>query len=540
MTLALLALAGCDTLSDDTGTPPGDDSGDTATDPGPSLCETYGFGLEIPFDDVGPYGNLRHDLAEDFEIPLADGSTWRFSEHWSGCESYLFIPDTITRSSADDRSIWNRDLDDLVEGSPRNVHYFFISQQKDEDAEASIADMVERVEDFLADLEPEDATWWAERLHVGGVAAKEMDNWVEGVYLRGIGEYGFGIDRFQKVRGVGSLADVTRYDAAAGSWPFENNMAYFAHEARFFNMEAERQARMDGYEATLVPLWTGEVIEMYADMEVELPSATDMATFDTFEIDVDMRCPDPNSVEQGNCGAWDYLAYLWVQEEDESWTELGRFITTYHREARWVVDVTPMMAHLKDGGTRTFRWEWAPSWNVQPTETRLSLRFSNQGKGYRPVSATRIATGGAFGSTYNDGREPVDVPISSDAAKVELWGLVTGHGAATNQCAEFCNHQHEFTVTSSEYFVEFPEAQVDEGCIDMIEDQMTPNQSGTWWYGRGGWCPGAPVIPFSFDVTGDATPGSDLTVSYRGLFADDTPPDGSGDILLNGWIVVYE
>lgn len=531
--LALLVLAACTGAPDkDTAAP-----GDTAA-PAADLCAENGFGAATPWDAVGPYGDRRHEIAEDFEVPLADGSTWRFSEKWTGCESYLFVPDTITRSSADDRTIWKRDVDDLIAGSPRNTHYFFVSANRDETAETNIAEVVGEIEDVLADLPPEDATWWAERLHVVAVPGKDLDNWVEAVLLRGVGTGGFAVDRYQKIRGLGSFADVTRYDAAAGSWPFENNLAYAAHEARYFEMEAARQARMDEVDATLVPLWTGEVIEQYADMTVELPSAAEMATFDTFEVDIDMRCPDPDAAEQGNCGAWDYLANLYVQADDESWIELGRFITTYHREARWVTDLTPMMAHLLDGGTRTFRWSWAPEWNTQPTETRLTLRFSDQGKGVKPRSATLVATGGSFGSTYNDGREPVSVDVAG-AAKVELWALITGHGAATNQCAEFCNHQHAFTVGGTEHLAEFPMASTEEGCIAEIEDQMTPNQSGTWWYGRGGWCPGQPVEPYVVDVTAE-TAGGSATVAYEGRFEGGTPPDGSGDIVLNAWLVTYE
>lgn len=515
---------------------------DTAADPAATFCAENGFGTATPWDAVGPYGTLRRGIAEDFEAPLADGTTWGLAAHWSGCENYLFVPDTITRSSGDDRSIWLRDLDDLVAGSPRNTHYFFVSLQRDADAEASIDAMAEEVADVLGDLDAEAAAWWGERLHVVGVPARDLGGLPESVLLRGFGDSGFAIDRTQRIRGVGSYADVNRYDgalASAGYWPYENNLAYAAHEARYFEMEAARQARLDAEQATVVPLWTGEVISGYAEMDIALPSATDMATFDTFEIDVDMRCPDTEAAEQGNCGAWDYLAYLWVQDDDGTWIELGRFITTYHREARWVSDVTPMMAHLLEGGTRRFKWEWAPEWNTQPTETRLSLRFSDRAKGHKPRAATRVATGGSFGSTYNDGREPVDVSVSAAATKVELWALVTGHGAATNQCAEFCDHQHEFTVGGVAHVADFPEAQSADGCVAMIEDQMTPNQSGTWWYGRGGWCPGAPVLPYSVDVTGDVAGGT-ATVAYRGLYDGATPPDGSGDIVLNAWLVVYE
>jgi hypothetical protein len=48
-------------------------------------------------------------------------------------------------------------------------------------------------------------------------------------------------------------------------------------------------------------------------------------------------------------------------------------------------------------------------------------------------------------------------------------------------------------------------------------------------------------MPWAVDVTGEVGTDGTASVGYRGLF-DDTapPPDGSGDILLNAWLVVYE
>lgn len=523
--------------------------GDTAADSGDTgsagvdvaqWCADNGFGASIPWNDIGPYGTLRHELAADFDFPQVDGSTWNFKEHWTGCEHYIFVPDDIVRDVSDQETIWSKDVDDLLEGSPRNTHYFFASVLKDDEATANIETITEQVDKQLGRMEAEDAAWWVERVHIGAVPLREMDGWTPQTIRYGIGESGLGIDRFQTIRGIGSFADNSRTDSANEGWPFQNNLAFAAHEARYFNMEAGRQEALDAQDPTLVQLWNGEVIAEYADMEATLPTAAEMAEFDTFEIDIDMRCPDHDALEPGNCGAWDYIAAFYVQDADGAWIELSRFITSYHRETRWVADATPMMAHLLDGGTRNFRWSWAPSWNTQPTETRVHLRFSNNGKGVKPRAATLIATGGSFNSTYNDARVPVDVPVSAAAKQVQLWAVTTGHGASTESCAEFCNHQHEFTVDGHAYLQEFPEAQTEQGCIDEIEGQMVPNQSGTWWYGRGGWCPGEVVHPYAVDVTADAGSDGIATVSYRGLYEGSTPPDNAGDIVLNAWLVVYE
>jgi hypothetical protein len=80
----------------------------------------------------------------------------------------------------------------------------------------------------------------------------------------------------------------------------------------------------------------------------------------------------------------------------------------------------------------------------------------------------------------------------------------------------------------------------DSGCVKAWKDGMTPNQWGTWWFGRGGWCPGEKVTPFVADVTSQTTPGQPATVSYRGLLNGGEPPDGAGNILMNAWWVTYE
>lgn len=547
-----LLLAACATTPTDTdsGAPDtGDtadtaDTSDTATD-WAAWCEAEGFGASTPWNATGPYGSLRHDTAADFAITQTDGTTWRLSENWSGCETYVFVRDDIVRTVSKLDSIWSKDVDDLIAGSPRNTHYFFISTYADEATATANRDaLLGQIDKALADLSAEDAAWWKARLHVADGAIKTLaDDWLKDLLRDRISTYGIAIDRYQTLRGVGSFADVTRSDNSNEGWPFQNNLAFAAHEARYLDQEGRRLAALAAeVDPTIVQLWDGQVISEYADMTVELPSAAEMAEFDTLEIDIDMRCPDPETTEQGNCGAWDYIANFYVQDADGTWIEMSRFITTYHREARWIADATPMIPFLLDGGAKTFRWSWAPSWNVQPTETRIQLRLTNQGKPYKPRATTLVATGGGFNSTYNDGRETVTVPVSTAAKKVQLWANLTGHGMESGNCAEFCNHQHEFTVDGETYFQEYTMASTETGCIQQIENQMTPNQSGTWWYGRGGWCPGQIVMPIDVDFTDAVGTDGEAQVSYRGLFDDVAPPpEGSyGSIVLNAWLVVYE
>jgi hypothetical protein len=515
----------------------GGDAGQGGAGPSP-LCEE--LGLPSRAFDGGAPGKLRGQLAGDFTLPLLGGSSWTFSSSFPGCASYIFLPDALVVSQQDPTSLWTADLPELLQRSPRTVHYFFVSRSSSaETAATRLQEMSARIDDALAALEPGLAAHWKAHLHVVGKRAAELDNWV-GEVLQGHGAGGFAIDRRQRVRGIGSLADVTRFDSAlqqANLWPWKGNLAYAAHEAAYFDAQAKLQEALDSEEVTQVSVFNGEILEQFAEQDIELPSAEVMATFDTLQIEIESMCPDPQKGEFGNCGAWDYLAILGIDAGEGKFTEIARFITSYHRETRWVVDASPMLALMKQGGKRRIRWDFAPEWNKQPTATRMVFRLSSRGKEARPSEATFLFSGGSFDPAYND-RDPVVVPIPADAKKVEIYAILTGHGSDAFQCAEFCAHQHEFQVNGKSFSRKFKEAGSQEGCIPQVSNGMVPNQGGTWWFGRGGWCPGQQVEPWVIDVTAQVTPGQDATLTYQGAYGGGTPFQKMGDIRLSSYLVI--
>ena len=539
-----LYLASC---SSNEVTPPAVDAGgdeadvvDAAATP---FCTTASLPT-VPFS-AGPYGTHRGELADDFSLPLVGGATWSFKGSFSGCEVTVVIPDGLSISAADTTSVWTKDKDlaALVTASPKNVRYLFLPTESDAGAaEASAKAMQDRIDALLATLPEADAAHWRERLVVAGVRSADLANWVYTV-LNKYGYAGFAIDRTQHIQGLGSLADIKRFSSKLQSqnvWPYENNLAYAANEATYLNAQFDRQSKLDAEQAKVVKLWNGEILSEFAEVDAALPTAQDMAGYDTLQVEITMACPKPGSDELGNCGAWDYIARLQLREGDDGGAnlEIARFITSYHRETHWIVDATPWLARMKAGGMRHFRWDFAPSWNKQPTATTLALHFSNTKRGYVPAQIVPLFVGGPFNSTYNVGRLPVDVPIPADAKRVELWTLVTGHGAETSQCAEFCNHQHELTLAGQKHLQDFPAVGKNDGCVAQQARGMVPNQSGTWWLGRGGWCPGQQVDPWIVDVTADAKPGTTASVSYRGLYANATPPDAAGTIDLASYLVI--
>lgn len=514
---------------------------DTDVTPIAAFCADGGWSTRAFV--AGPTGTHRHDRAADFTLPLADGTDWNLAEHWLGCESHVFVPDTIPVSDDDATSIWAKDLDALVKKSPKNVHYFFVSRQAAAVAPKNIADMAARVENLVNNLPEEDAAHWHDHLHVVAKRVQELQAWPATV-LKGHGAIGFAIDRQQTIRGFGMLADVTRAYSPKDpkqSWPWKSNLAYAAHEALTFNAETARLDSRVGEVALVVPAWQGEKLAQFAETEVTLTTADAIDGYDSLEVDVDMHCPDPDKPEPGNCGAWDYIASLAVRDESGQMIEMARFITSYHRETHWTVDASPMLGYFRAPGPKKLRWEFAPEWNKQPTLTFLALRFVKRGKGLQPKVLQKLWDGGGFNSKYDTLHPDRSVAIAATAKKVELWALITGHGAdAGTQCAEFCNHQHVFAIGATSWKKEHKEAGTLNKCMPNMEKGMVPNQGGTWWTGRGGWCPGMQVEPWVADVTDAAKPGSTVKLSYHGLLGNQTPPDGGANIDGAVWLVVYE
>ncbi len=526
---------GTDTVTSDTGTT---DTNTTGTVP--DVCGDLGL-TTLAFDDAGPTANRRWEPAGDFSVPLRDGTTWTLSEHWSGCESYVFVPHWWTVDEEDSTTWWTTGVHEMLERSPANVHYFFVTYSNDAGDVEDFGSLIEdEIAYGLADIDSDLADWFIDRVHVVDAPLSDIDGLVGDMSSSDVGALGWAVDRAQRIRSLGYPPDVEAYDASLANWPWEMELYSMANEAHYFNFEASRQEALDAVDATLVPIFGGDVEEQYVDGPVTLPDAATMAGFDTLEIDVLMECPDKDTYELNNCGAWDYLAYLWLwDEETEAWLEMGRFITTYHRESRWVVDGSHALAWLTEGGERTVRYEWAPSWNVQPTGITVSLRLSNQGKGTTPVAIHPLFSGGSYSDSFHDDRPPVDVAIPADATKIELVSIATGHGADnTYSCAEFCDQTHTFSIGSDSWADVQDVAGTDAACRDDVPNGTVPNQAGTWWFGRAGWCPGRRVDPFVADVTASVTAGETATVSYQAEVAGSAPTSSRGNVELRSWLVI--
>ena len=176
------------------------------------------------------------------------------------------------------------------------------------------------------------------------------------------------------------------------------------------------------------------------------------------------------------------------------------------------MDSSPLLAMLKEGGTKTVRFQSSYAY-----DNTLNVHLSNSGKGGTPQQIIPLFGGGSFNEAYNSQYEPIEIEIPALVTRAELYAVISGHGwgSEVENCAEFCNHTHHFTVNGGEFVKEHPEAGASRGCVEQISEGTTPNQFGTWPYGRGGWCPGMQVDPWIVDVTSEFVPGQTATINCR-------------------------
>jgi len=233
---------------------------------------------------------------------------------------------------------------------------------------------------------------------------------------------------------------------------------------------------------------------------------------------------------------------------DRVWkAEIGRYITAYNREGRYISDVTPMLGVLKNEDINEFNY-----WQPNAYGLTIKLFFWNENKDYTPVGAEYLyGATRKFNLDYNNifgSENPFGYNVTDNTERVEIVTFFTGHGHSSTDenCAEFCNHQHEFTINGMTMpLLEHPNGGTSYGCYNRVDEGVSANQYGTWVYGRAGWCPGQDVEYNRIDITGLSEIGENQ-ISYRGLYQGDdyepTVTDADGylpEIKLRMWIIVY-
>eukprot|EP00960_Hanusia_phi_P059629 764236-Hanusia_phi.AAC.6 len=358
-----------------------------------------------------------------------------------------------------------------------------------------------------------------------------------------------GLDHFSRLREVGQIPPRGAEESFA--------LTYLALEGEYYSYERNLEQKLSQPNSLVVP-----VLEKSKQKEsgllfgggsglysvIELPDEATMKEFDKLEVYSSLDCPGE---ADKNCGEWDYVVQLLLCKANPktlkqvAWGratsvgscdfEVGRFVTPYARPGKWVIDATATLPLLLGGGRHYFLLK-QPYWSQQNYLADVRFIFSSSEIHEQPLVSIPLFRGGIFDQGYNSRHQPMHIDIPYITSRAEIHSVITGHGWGedSENCAEFCVTQHQFrlrqgleidgeTYASSEehvYETSLEGAGSEMGCARQVSTGVTPNQYGTWQFGRAGWCPGSAISPWVVDVTSSVKPGLQAIISYSGLFND--------------------
>ena len=266
----------------------------------------------------------------------------------------------------------------------------------------------------------------------------------------------------------------------------------------------------------LIPVFEGEhvyfgdVNRRQVDVTVDLPEDGE---YDAITLSFALDCPN------GLCDHWDrygtFGVVRWPGAEDEGYVELTRFITAYRLPASWELDLTDLRPLLKGETTlRVFIDTWVGPGHAQGDGWLVDASLDFHG-GVPSPRAIDVQPLWYQSFAYGDPMSPVDQQVlaqsftpPAEASAFAVRSHVTGHGFGNlDNCAEFCPRSHGYQLNGAGGYARTV-------WRDNCTETAVPDQLGTWTYPRAGWCPGADVIPWTFDVTADVTPGAENTILY--------------------------
>lgn len=511
------------TTSSDTST----SSGDTETDEPPSeFCED-GLARTAWIDATrGGY-----DLpARDFTIDTLRGPV-TFSEAWSGCDNYVFVLYNPAISSAN--TFWDSSIDELVEDSAPDTVYFFVAVGLEADVRESFVSAVgSRIENKLEELGPDVYDAWTDRFRYVLTDGNDMPV-VADALAQVPGEAHFTVDRMQRVREGHNVAVFN------GSWvPQLRQVRFWSkywHAQYRLDAELEAQARDENVLVHRI----ADAQEITAQSEpvvFEFPDAGTIADYDTLHIDMHVDCPGEGHPYGTACGEWDTVGGLWLCRDEECTPENRRrvvkWITPYSAPGRWVIDITPELVHLVDGGELRFVTTGGDN-NVGPYTYKytMDLRFGVAEHGLHPFAIEELVPRGNYGwnEGFHDQWNTFELSPPQGAVRAELYARISGHGAADGtSCAEFCSFTHTFDVNGTAFDHTYVMENTVDRCAMLVEEGVTPNQGGTWFFDRSSWCPGWTIEEWREDITEaiDLSKKGTNTVLYSSEYGSTGSPGG--------------
>lgn len=212
--------------------------------------------------------------------------------------------------------------------------------------------------------------------------------------------------------------------------------------------------------------------------------------------------------------------------------EIGRYITPYGigldlgpNGFKWVYDVTDFAPLLRNNVTL--------SAGNQQELIDLTFIFikGTPARDVKQIDQVWYERSAMFPDVLtNKALAPVDVPLNPEAKTFKLKAVTSGHdfSNATN-CAEFCKRDHFFAIDGQEKFV-WP-------LWKECGDNPVYPQGGTWLIDRTGWCPGAPVDLYEFELTSLVQGKSSVNVDYG--VKKGVPEENWGRWEVSGQLIGY-
>jgi len=486
-------------------------------------------------------------VVPQFSFPTLNG-TFNFQNRWTGHDVYFFMFKYTDSSGNSNAATWGQNPGKFIRNLPANTHLFYGSFDN-----SYHNDIIQQRNAVLAGLSASEEAHWDSRIHYIDVDASNLGGGIRNMISSFNNPLYMGIDRFQLARETGSLY----------AWTSQSNDPFhLSHEPNQWVAEFPTKIREQDPAVHAVQImdfqrhsggW-GSGYSSFANATFDLPN--DLTSYDTLEVYHEHACFERTNRYQksdgsyGGCHEWDYLAYMFICDRDNDTvcnTESVRWITTYGREGMWLTDISPYLFMLNDGEDRRFKYAGANRGDLTVT-----FLFSNWGSGTRAINATYAFSGGQFDGTYNNEsryNRQLNFTVPSYATSVEIVATITGHGfnKDTANCAEFCDHQHYYTMGQHQTYEWHPIVYNNEGCENEVRNGVVANQFGSWPFGRAGWCAGQDVKQWTYDITDwvDNSTNNTNHLVYRGYYngAEYVPSDGIGNggrnIRAVVWVVFY-
>ena len=492
-----------------------------------ALCDVN---LAVPWN-TGPHGSGDGETAGDVTFPT-DSGEFSLAQAWTGLESVLFLfhyplaPESVT--------LWENDPKDLFGALPMNTHVVFGSF--DNDHETAVASMEARVQTALSLMSAQLAEHWTHRVHFISEKVGSFEGALD-ERIDASSSYKFGIDRYQRWRSLGAL-----YDASVQ----ESSVTFLGHEPWGYNAEHTARSATAANEGVSFVLFdhVGLSPSESAQVTLSLPNLSQLESFDSMAIEAHVHCAEDMEGPAGGCISIPSVVQLYLCEsEGVCSAELARWVTPYARSGSWLIDASPLLPLLGEGGETTFELRTEHAVWVEATLVLYDAKRPERAVAALPLWSH--SGGLPFDGAYCTDQPSMEITTPDGSTRAELVTRITGHGetGTIDACAANCDHAHHIGVGESVVTLEFPEAGSSDSCLELAAG-VTPNQFGLWTLGRAGWCAGAGVDLERQDVTEALGAGQTLTYQadregepYAPFTVD---PDGSmPSIRMASWLVFY-